>query len=90
MRSKKEGEDSYLGRFAQLLKRPGIRLRRIDTAVGERAREAGMDGVLIKESEALTGSAELIQQWRDEGTPFLVLTNNSMFTPRDLAAHLLG
>ena len=47
-----------------------------------------MDGVLIKESEALTGSAELIQQWRDEGTPFLVLTNNSMFTPRDLAARL--
>jgi NagD protein len=47
-----------------------------------------MDGVLVHESDALPGAAELIQQWRDEGTPFLVLTNNSIFTPRDLAARL--
>ncbi|MEO8906919.1 MAG: HAD-IIA family hydrolase [Microbacteriaceae bacterium] len=47
-----------------------------------------MDGVLVHENEALPGAAALIQQWRDTETPFLVLTNNSIFTPRDLAARL--
>ena len=47
-----------------------------------------MDGVLVHENQALPGASELIQQWRDQGTPFLVLTNNSIFTPRDLAARL--
>jgi NagD protein len=47
-----------------------------------------MDGVLVHENAALPGAPELIQQWRDTGTPFLVLTNNSIFTPRDLAARL--
>jgi NagD protein len=47
-----------------------------------------MDGVLVHENQALPGAVELIQQWRDSGTPFLVLTNNSIFTPRDLAARL--
>ncbi len=47
-----------------------------------------MDGVLVHENTALPGAAALIQQWRDAGTPFLVLTNNSIFTPRDLAARL--
>ena len=47
-----------------------------------------MDGVLVHENQALPGAPELIQQWRDDGTPFLVLTNNSIYTPRDLAARL--
>jgi NagD protein len=47
-----------------------------------------MDGVLVHENKALPGAAELLQQWRDEGKPYLVLTNNSMFTPRDLSARL--
>ena len=47
-----------------------------------------MDGVLVHENEALPGAAELLQQWTDSGTPFLVLTNNSIFTPRDLSARL--
>ncbi len=47
-----------------------------------------MDGVLVHENHALPGAAELIQQWKDAGTPFLVLTNNSIYTPRDLAARL--
>jgi len=47
-----------------------------------------MDGVLVHENEALPGAPELIRQWTDAGTPFLVLTNNSIFTPRDLAARL--
>ncbi|KQO61427.1 HAD-IIA family hydrolase [Curtobacterium sp. Leaf261] len=47
-----------------------------------------MDGVLVHENQALPGAPELIQQWLDQGTPFLVLTNNSIFTPRDLSARL--
>ena len=47
-----------------------------------------MDGVLVHENRAIPGAAELIRQWTDAGDPFLVLTNNSIFTPRDLAARL--
>ncbi|GMA90790.1 HAD-IIA family hydrolase [Homoserinibacter gongjuensis] len=47
-----------------------------------------MDGVLVHENHALPGAPELIHQWVESGTPFLVLTNNSIFTPRDLAARL--
>jgi NagD protein len=47
-----------------------------------------MDGVLVYENDAIPGAAELIQQWTDTGKRFLVLTNNSIFTPRDLAARL--
>ena len=47
-----------------------------------------MDGVLVHENAALPGAQELIRQWTASGTPFLVLTNNSIFTPRDLAARL--
>jgi NagD protein len=47
-----------------------------------------MDGVLVHENSALPGAAALLQQWKDQGKPYLVLTNNSMFTPRDLSARL--
>ncbi len=47
-----------------------------------------MDGVLVHENRAIPGASELIQQWTDHGAPFLVLTNNSIFTPRDLSARL--
>lgn len=47
-----------------------------------------MDGVLVHENHAIPGAAELLQQWRDQGKPYLVLTNNSIFTPRDLSARL--
>ncbi len=47
-----------------------------------------MDGVLVHEGKALDGAAELIKQWQDASTPFLVLTNNSIYTPRDLSARL--
>ena len=47
-----------------------------------------MDGVLVHEEQALPGAAELIQRWVDTSKRFLVLTNNSLFTPRDLAARL--
>ena len=47
-----------------------------------------MDGVLVHEDDALPGAAELIQRWVDTSRRFLVLTNNSLFTPRDLSARL--
>jgi len=48
-----------------------------------------MDGVLVHEERALPGAAEFLQRLADKKRPFLVLTNNSIFTPRDLAARLL-
>ncbi len=47
-----------------------------------------MDGVLIHEEVALPGAKEFISTLREREIPFLVLTNNSIFTPRDLAARL--
>jgi NagD protein len=47
-----------------------------------------MDGVLVHENHPVPGAAELLQQWSDQGKPYLVLTNNSIFTPRDLSARL--
>lgn len=48
-----------------------------------------MDGVLVHEDAALPGAVEFLQTLADKERPFLVLTNNSVFTPRDLAARLL-
>ncbi|MEN9730790.1 MAG: hypothetical protein RL488_100, partial [Actinomycetota bacterium] len=39
-----------------------------------------MDGVLVHEGHALPGAAEVIAKWQADGTPFLVLTNNSIYT----------
>jgi NagD protein len=47
-----------------------------------------MDGVLVHEGHPIPGAAELIAKWTDAGTPYLVLTNNSIYTPRDLSARL--
>ena len=49
-----------------------------------------MDGVIVREEEPIEGSAEFLARLRARGTPFLVLTNNSIYTPRDLAARLRG
>ena len=49
-----------------------------------------MDGVLVHEGTALPGAAEFVRALRDAGRPFLVLTNNSIYTPRDLRARLLA
>jgi NagD protein len=47
-----------------------------------------MDGVLVHEEQALPGAAEFIAGLRERALPFLVLTNNSIYTRRDLAARL--
>jgi NagD protein len=47
-----------------------------------------MDGVLVREELAVPGAAEFIGRLEERGRRFLVLTNNSIFTPRDLSARL--
>jgi NagD protein len=47
-----------------------------------------MDGVLVHEEHLIPGADELIAELTAKGTPFLVLTNNSIYTPRDLRARL--
>ncbi|MDP9428732.1 MAG: HAD-IIA family hydrolase [Actinomycetota bacterium] len=47
-----------------------------------------MDGVLVQEGRALLGAADFLDRLLATDRRFLVLTNNSMFTPRDLAARL--
>ncbi len=47
-----------------------------------------MDGVLVHEDRALAGAAEFVGALQQKGRPFLILTNNSIFTTRDLRARL--
>lgn len=47
-----------------------------------------MDGVLVHEEQAIAGAERWLARLRERELPFLVLTNNSIYTPRDLAARL--
>src|ERR1700712_5125414 len=47
-----------------------------------------MDGVLVHEETAIPGADRFLAALREAGTPFLVLTNNSIYTRRDLSARL--
>lgn len=47
-----------------------------------------MDGVLVREGDAIPGAAEFLARLIEKKRNFLVLTNNSIFTRRDLAARL--
>ena len=47
-----------------------------------------MDGVLVREEHAIPGADRWIARLRELDRPFLVLTNNSIYTPRDLSARL--
>ncbi|HEX2497476.1 MAG: HAD-IIA family hydrolase [Actinomycetes bacterium] len=47
-----------------------------------------MDGVLVREGGPIPGAAEFIGRLTTSGKRFLVLTNNSIYTPRDLWARL--
>ncbi|MFB9367844.1 HAD-IIA family hydrolase [Kitasatospora sp. NPDC001664] len=47
-----------------------------------------MDGVLIHEGVPIPGADAFIKRLRESGKPFLVLTNNSIYTQRDLHARL--
>jgi NagD protein len=48
-----------------------------------------MDGVLVHEEHPIPGADEFIAELRSNAIPFLVLTNNSIYTPRDLRARLV-
>ena len=47
-----------------------------------------MDGVLVRGSSLIPGAAEFIERLKDVGVKYLVLTNNPMYTPGDLAHRL--
>jgi NagD protein len=47
-----------------------------------------MDGVLVHEEHAIPGADRFLARLQEHGTPFMVLTNNSIYTRRDLAARL--
>src|ERR671921_339841 len=47
-----------------------------------------MDGVLVREENIVPGAERFIGALTEVGRPFLVLTNNSIYTRRDLAARL--
>jgi NagD protein len=47
-----------------------------------------MDGVLVHEGVPVPGAQEFIQALEKSGKRYLVLTNNSIYTPRDLHARL--
>jgi NagD protein len=47
-----------------------------------------MDGVLVHEGLALPGAADFIARLTELERPYLVLTNNSIYTPRDLSARM--
>jgi NagD protein len=47
-----------------------------------------MDGVLVHQERLIPGADQFISRLQDTGHRFLVLTNNSIYTPRDLAARL--
>jgi NagD protein len=49
-----------------------------------------MDGVLVHEGSIIPGADAFVNRLRAKGVPFLVLTNNSIFTPRDLQFRLCG
>jgi NagD protein len=49
-----------------------------------------MDGVLIRGNQAIPGATACVDRLQAAGMPFLVLTNNSFFTPRDHQARLQG
>lgn len=47
-----------------------------------------MDGVLARGATLIPGAAEFIRKLQDRGVEYLVLTNNPLYTPRDLAHRL--
>ena len=47
-----------------------------------------MDGVLVRGSQPIPGANEFLQRLQAAEAKFLVLTNNSLYTPRDLQVRL--
>jgi NagD protein len=49
-----------------------------------------MDGVLVHDDAAIPGADRFLARLHELGMGFMVMTNNSTYTPRDLAARLLA
>jgi NagD protein len=49
-----------------------------------------MDGVLVHEEDPIPGAAEFIEALESSGLTYLLITNNSIFTRRDLRARLMN
>jgi len=47
-----------------------------------------MDGVVVRGTQVVPGAPEFITRLTEAGRQFMILTNNSLYTPRDLAARL--
>jgi len=47
-----------------------------------------MDGVLVHEEQAIPGADRFLARLNELGRPYMLLTNNSIYTARDLAARL--
>ena len=47
-----------------------------------------MDGVLIRDGAMVEGADRFLERLRSTGRPFLILTNNSLFTPREVSEQL--
>jgi NagD protein len=56
--------------------------RRIDSYLMD------MDGVIVHEDQPIPGADEFLRRLQRAGHRFLLLTNNSIYTPRDLTARL--
>ncbi len=49
-----------------------------------------MDGVILRGTTLIPGAAEFVQRLRAQEIPFLILTNNSLYTQRDLQVRLFS
>jgi NagD protein len=49
-----------------------------------------MDGVLVRGRTPIPGAQEFLARLTETQTPFLILTNNPLYTPRDLQHRLAG
>src|SRR6478672_8429792 len=58
------------------------------TSAPPRAYLMDMDGVLVRGAQLIPGADSFIERLRVRGIPFLVLTNNSRYTSRDLQLRL--
>ncbi len=68
--------------MVQALPAEGERMPRPKTYLSD------MDGVLVRGAQPIPGANEFIARLLDVGAKFLVLTNNSIYTQRDLHARL--
>ncbi len=64
------------------------RWRMVELGKNNRCFLLDMDGVLVRGRSPIPGAQELIARLQSNEIPFLILTNNPMYTPRDLQHRL--